>query len=242
MDNGLIIDAVFALVLMLGALFGAKRGLFRSLMGLVTVAAALIGAALLSDLLAEPAAEALMPRAEQSVQEWFGGESGGQGLQSAEADDLPDADAPADGAEEDTNAPLDATGILKRLLRLDSDGKLSDSLRQSAQDAALAAVHSLLLSVARALVFVLCFLLLTLLLRLLTRGLDKLFDLPVLHTLNSLGGGALGLIETALLLFLVCGLAPRLGITIFTDYESGTYLLSFFMNQTPRSAAAALLP
>ena len=166
MDNGLIIDAVFALVLMLGALFGAKRGLFRSLMGLVTVVAALIGAALLSDLLAEPAAEALMPRAEQSVQEWFG-ESGGQGLQSAEADDLPDADAPADGAEEDTNAPLDATGILKRLLRLDSDGKLSDSLHQSAQDAALAAVHSLLLSVARALVFVLCFLLLTLLLRLL---------------------------------------------------------------------------
>lgn len=60
-----------------------------------------------------------------------------------------------------------------------------------------------------------------------------MLDLPVLNALNTIGGGALGLIEGALLLFLVCDVAPKLGIRAFADYE-GTYLLSFFMSHTPR--------
>lgn len=57
--------------------------------------------------------------------------------------------------------------------------------------------------------FVLCFLVLTLLLRLVTGGIDKVLDLPVLNALNTIGGGALGLIEGALLLFLVCDVATE---------------------------------
>ena len=61
------------------------------------------------------------------------------------------------------------------------------------------------------------------------------------NALNTIGGGALGLIEGALLLFLVCDVAPKLGVKAFADYE-GTYLLSFFMSHTPRGLVAALLP
>ena len=240
MNNGLIIDAVFALVLILGAVLGAKRGLFRSLMGLATVVLALIGATLLADALTQPVTDALMPRAEKSVQEWFDTEKRQDETPPAEAAE--EETAGDGGAETADDAPLDVTGLLKRLLRFDLDGAVRDSLRRSAQDAALAAVRSLLESVVRTILFVVGFLALMLVLRLLTRGLDKVFDLPVLHTLNSLGGGALGLIESALLLFLICDLAPKLGVTIFDDYESGTYLLAFFMQQTPRSVAAALLP
>ena len=64
--------------------------------------------------------------------------------------------------------------------------------------------------------------------------------MPVLNTLNTIGGGALGLIESTLLLFLVCDVVPRFGVKAFTEYE-GTYLLSFFMSHTPRSLFAALL-
>lgn len=238
MDNGLIIDAMFALVLILGAVLGARRGLFRSLMALVAVVAALVGASLLADALTEPVTGALMPRAEKSVQEWFDAEK--RQDESLPAETEHGEGAEADGAEAADDAPLDVTGLLKRLLRFDLDGAVRDSLRKQAQSAALAAVRTLLASVVRTLLFVLGFLLLTALLRLLTRGLDKLFDLPVLHTLNSLGGGALGLIESALLLFLVCGLAPKLGVTVFDDYESGSYLLAFFMQQSPRSLAAVL--
>lgn len=234
MNNGLIIDAVFALVLALGVLLGAKRGLVRSLMGLVTVVAALIGAAILSDLLAEPVTEVLLPWAEESVVEWLGGEGA--------------PPAALDGAASESSAPagdaaaIDATGILRGLLRIDKDGALHDSLRALAQEAALAAARSLMGSLVRTVLFLLAFLLLTLLLRLLARGIDKVFSLPVLHTINSLGGALLGLAESALLLFLVCDVAPRLGVTAFSQYEAGTYLLAFFMQQSPRSIAAALLP
>ena len=71
MDNGLIVDLIFALVLVLGVVLGAKRGLFRSFMALAAVLVALIGASLLTDALTGPVTEALMPRAEKSVQEWF---------------------------------------------------------------------------------------------------------------------------------------------------------------------------
>lgn len=226
MNNGLIIDAAFALVLILGVVFGAKRGLVRSLMALVTVVVALIGAAILSDLLAQPVTEALLPQAEQSLTEWF--DERGTAQDTAAADE-----------DEDTAG---ATGLLRRLLRIDFDGALRQSLRSLAEDAALAAVRSLLSSLARALAFLVSFLVLTLLLRLVTRGLDKVFTLPVLHTFNSLGGAAVGLIESALLLFLVCDFAPRLGVTVLAQYEVGTYLLHFFMQQSPRSVAAALLP
>lgn len=227
MNNGLIIDAAFALVLILGAVFGAKRGLVRSLMALVTVVVALVGAAILSDLLAQPVTEALLPQAEQSLTEWFDEREAAQDAAAAE-----DADTDTDGA----------TGLLRRLLRIDFDGALRQSLRSLAEDAALAAVRSLLASLARALAFLVSFLVLTLLLRLVTKGVDKVFALPVLHTFNSLGGAAVGLIESALLLFLVCDVAPRLGVTVLAEYESGTYLLHFFMQQSPRSVAAALLP
>lgn len=124
------------------------------------------------------------------------------------------------------DSPLAVTGLLKKLLRFDFDGAVRQSLRNAARDAALAAVRTLLGSVVRTLVFVLCFLVLTLLLRLVTGGIDKVLDLPVLNALNTIGGGALGLIEGALLLFLVCDVAPKLGVKAFADYE-GTYLLSF---------------
>ena len=183
-----MIDAVFALVLILSVVFGAKRGLFRSFMALAAIVLALIGASLLTDALTEP-----------------------------------------------------VTDMLKKLLRFDFDGAVRQSLRNAARDAALAAVRTLLGSVVRTLVFVLCFLVLTLLLRLVTGGIDKVLDLPVLNALNTIGGGALGLIEGALLLFLVCDVAPKLGVKAFADYE-GTYLLSFFMSHTPRGLVAALLP
>ena len=239
-----MIDAVFALVLMLSVVFGAKRGLFRSFMALAAIVLALIGASLLTDALTEPVTDMLMPRLEKSVEEWFDTES------QTPQGDVPQIEgetpAESDAAQDAENvrqddSPLAVTGLLKKLLRFDFDGAVRQSLRNAARDAALAAVRTLLGSVVRTLVFVLCFLVLTLLLRLVTGGIDKVLDLPVLNALNTIGGGALGLIEGALLLFLVCDVAPKLGVKAFADYE-GTYLLSFFMSHTPRGLVAALLP
>ena len=250
MNNGFMIDAIFALVLVLGVVLGAKRGLFRSFMALAAILVALIGASLLTDALTGPVTEALMPRAEKSVQEWFdaaGRSSQGEApeLEGAEPQDeqpgeSADTASPEPENADDDASPLAVTGLLKNLLHFDLDGAVRRSLRSAAQEAALTAVRTLLGSVVRTIVFLLCFLVLSLLLRLVTAGIDKVLDLPMLNTLNTVGGGLFGLVESALLLFLVCDLAPKLGFKTFTEYE-GSYLLSFFMSHTPRSLCAALL-
>ena len=53
MDNALIIDLVLAAVLAVFALLGARKGLIRSLMALVSVVVALIGATLLTAMFVE---------------------------------------------------------------------------------------------------------------------------------------------------------------------------------------------
>ena len=244
MNNGLMIDAIFALVLVLGVVLGAKRGLFRSFMALAAILVALIGASLLTDALTGPVTEALMPRAEKSVQEWFdtagrSPELEGTELQEEQPGESTDIASPEPENADDAS-PLAVTGLLKNLLHFDLDGAVRRSLRSAAQEAALTAVRLLLGSVVRTIVFLLCFLVLSLLLRLVTEGIDKVLDLPMLNTLNTAGGALFGLVESALLLFLVCDLAPKLGFKTFTEYE-GSYLLSFFMSHTPRSLCAALL-
>ena len=97
MNNGLMIDAVFALVLILSVVFGAKRGLFRSFMALAAIVLALIGASLLTDALTEPVTDMLMPRLEKSVEEWFDTES-----------QTPQGDVPQ--IEGETPAESDASG------------------------------------------------------------------------------------------------------------------------------------
>ena len=246
-----MIDVAFALVLVLGIVFGAKRGLFRSFMALAAILIALIGASLLTDLLTEPVTELLMPRAEKGVEEWFRSwDENAEGEIPQPSEQSPAAEGegssvltePVSVGEEEGEyaSPLAVTGLLKQLLHFDLDGRVRESLRSAARDAALAAVRTLLGSVVRTFVFVLCFLVLSVLLHLVTAGIDKVLDLPVLNALNTIGGGALGLIESTLLLFLVCDVAPRFGVKAFTEYE-GTYLLSFFMSHTPRSLFAALL-
>lgn len=250
MDNGLIVDLIFALVLVLGVVLGAKRGLFRSFMALAAVLVALIGASLLTDALTGPVTEALMPRAEKSVQEWFdaaGRSPSGEApeLEGAEPQDEQPGESADTASPEPENAddasPLAVTGLLKNLLHFDLDGAVRRSLRSAAQEAALTAVRTLLGSVVRTVVFLLCFLVLSLLIRLVIAAVDKVLGLPVLNTLNTAGGALFGLVESALLLFLVCDLAPKLGFKTFTEYE-GTYLLSFFMSHTPRGILSALLP
>ena len=62
MDNALIIDLVLAAVLAVFALLGARKGLIRSLMALVSVVVALIGATLLTAMFVEPVTDLVYPK------------------------------------------------------------------------------------------------------------------------------------------------------------------------------------
>ena len=120
-----MIDAVFALVLILSVVFGAKRGLFRSFMALAAIVLALIGASLLTDALTEPVTDMLMPRLEKSVEEWFDTESqtpqgdvpqieGEAPAESNASGETPNGDAAQDAENVwQDDSPLAVTGLQK---------------------------------------------------------------------------------------------------------------------------------
>ena len=224
MDNALIIDLVLAAVLAVFALLGARKGLIRSLMALVSVVVALIGATLLTAMFVEPVTDLVYPKVEERVLEQF------------------ERDIPSDAlAAEDGDLLGEALDTLKRFgVSDDAIDGVTKSVTDSAVSAAERAAYLLVKTIVQAALFLAFFLALMLLLRLLTHGLDRLFSLPVLAQLNGLGGAALSLMEGALLIFLIVFLAPRLGVTWFADHAAGTHLLAWFLNNTPRSIIASL--
>ena len=227
MDNALIIDLVLAAVLAVFALLGARKGLIRSLMALVSVVVALIGATLLTAMFVEPVTDLVYPRVEEKV------------LAQFERDIPSDALAAEDGDLSDLLG--EALDTLKRFgVSDDAIDGVTKSVTDSAVSAAERAAYLLVKTIVQAALFLAFFLALMLLLRLLTHGLDRLFSLPVLAQLNGLGGAALSLMEGALLIFLIVFLAPRLGVTWFADHAAGTHLLAWFLNNTPRSIIASL--
>ena len=224
-------------VLAVFALLGARKGLIRSLMALVSVVVALIGATLLTAMFVEPVTDLVYPKVEERVLEQFERDIPSDAL-AAE-----DGDLSAGGLLPDELSDLlaEALDTLKRFgVSDDAIDGVTKSVTDSAVSAAERAAYLLVKTIVQAALFLAFFLALMLLLRLLTHGLDRLFSLPVLAQLNGLGGAALSLMEGALLIFLIVFLAPRLGVTWFADHAAGTHLLAWFLNNTPRSIIASL--
>lgn len=228
MDNALIIDLVLAGVLLAFLWRGLRRGLIYSLMGLVSVVLAFIGAMLLTAQFAEPVAERVYPE----VREWAVGY-----LEAQEGAE----EAGGELATQFTDAVGDMLETLRRFGVSDEAVRgVTESMTQSAVSAADRAAYLLVETVVRAAVFLLSFLAVLLVLKLLTRALNELCALPILWHINLFGGAALSLIKGVLLIFLVIYLAPRLGVTWFNDHAEGTRLLAWFVNNTPYSILASL--
>ena len=103
-----------------------------------------------------------------------------------------------------------------------------------------AVVSTVLRSVAYAVVYLVSFLLLLLLLRLLLAPLHLFTKLPVVHGINAVMGGALGLVKGALLLFFAVWLLRRLQIWITPELISQTYILRFFAEHSPMELITSL--
>lgn len=233
MDNALTVDLVLAGILLLGFILGARRGFVRGVMGLVSVILALVGAALLSAQLTEPVTDYVFPRVQERAVAY---------LEERAAPRPASASDTADALSDDLSEAVG--GLLDTLRRFGVSDETIDgvveSVGQSAVGAAERAAYALVESVVHAALYLALFLLLLLACRLLTLALNELCALPLLWQVNLLGGGALSLIKLVLLLFLLVALAPRFGVTWFTDHAEGTRLLAWFVNNTPASILASL--
>ena len=223
MTTPVIIDVIMAVVLIAAVIYGAHRGLFRALAGLAVVIVALVGAAIIANTLAAPAARLVTPLIREQIE---------TKVDEAMARQSQEVQMP----EED----------LLALMGLDEDvrNSLASQTQEKIQDTGvslvMAVVESLAQSILYAALFLVSFVGLTILLKLLIRAMDLVLQLPGLHLVNSLGGAVIGLIEGALVLFLAIWVLRRFGVSFETDTVSATHILRFFATHTPLSALSLL--
>lgn len=230
-----IIDAVVVCILVGFALYGAHRGLFRALAGLLSVVVALVGAGLLAKALAQPAADLLAPAIEKRIEQKVD-----QALSvQSDRQEMPESEAESELSQRVENL-LELMGMDPETVETLS-GRAMEKLQQTGVSLATAVVESLMYSVLYGILFILSFFALLLALRLLARAFDLVLKLPVLHGLNSIGGAAVGLLEAGVLLFLAVWVARRLGVSFETELVDATHILRFFTANTPLGVLSFLL-
>lgn len=237
MTTPVIIDAVVVVILVGFAVYGACRGLLRSVASLVIVIVALVGAGMIASTFAPPVAKLVTPVIESYI-----GERVQRAMEESELQ-LPEE------IPEDLQLPeLDGEQLEAVLTLLGLDAQSRAALTEKAQEAvkatgasvASAVVESLAQSFIYGILYILAFLLLLLLLHILLGAMDLVMKLPGLHMLNMLGGGLFGLAEGALLLFLAVWIARKLGVSFETAALAEAHILHIFTNNTPLSVLSFL--
>ena len=195
--------------------------------------AALVGAAVIANALAAPAARLVTPLIGDGIEARV---DAALDLQSQTVQ-MPEADVDEDFEIRDLLALMG----LDEDVREDLAGQARDKIRDTGVSLAMAVVESVAESILYAVLFLVSFVGLTVLLKLVSRALDLVTRLPGIHGLNALGGAAIGLAEGALLLFLAVWLLRRFGVSFETDTVSATHILRFFTTHTPLSALLSFL-
>ena len=236
MNTPVIIDIVVAAVLLGFAAWGAHRGLFRTAAGLVIVVAALVGAGIVANTLTPMASMALQPVIEKHVESRIDKALSGEGSVRAQEPSL---------NREKQDAGSMSLDDLLDLLGIDADAaehiseKAKEQMRDTGADILTAVIQSVAESILHAVLFLLSFVVILVALKLAARVLDLALKLPGLHAANALGGAA-GLVEGVLAMFLAVWVMRRLGVSFDTAAVEETYLLSFFTTHTPLSALSFL--
>ena len=226
MDNALIIDGVLLAALIIGALIGAKRGLFKSLMGLVVVAVALVGSVFLANQLTEPITNMIAPKAEDEIVKRFSDE---WDQSSGDYDEL-GALLEKYGVSADLRAkifePFYSSASVAAL-------NVKESATNTFRNAISATVRATVSGAVRAVLTLVLYIVLLVVLRLLVNLIDSIFSRTAVGTVNALGGAALGLVEAALLLYAAVYIGAHLGVKVITEHANDTYLLPIFLNHSP---------
>lgn len=189
--NPILLDLVIAAVILLSALMGRKKGFVLSLCGLLALFVALIGAAVLTGMLAPHLTTLALPFVENYLTELV--QTHMSGLY-----------AEAEGA---VHATLDQ--LLSLMEQSDTLSVLSAAVTEAVERGALEISGDALRSVARYLaeqltrivLFPIFFALIMLAWTALSHVLDLAFRLPGLNFLNRMGGLLLGLVRGLLLVF-----------------------------------------
>lgn len=259
MQTAVIIDCIVAAVLLGFLIYGAWRGLFRAVAGLLMVILALTGAMFVARELTPIATNLLRPVIEntvtQRVDDAMNGSAPSQGGEETVVPVQPEISPPSSEASSpsgsasaaDSSGALGDSGAQTRLqagellklmgwddiLTKSLSDRAEEKVRDTGVSLAMAVVDSVMESFVYMVLFALSFAVLSLLLHLVARALDIAMKLPGVHLLNGLGGAVVGLIQGVLLIFLAIWLLRCLRVSFDTEIVAQTRLLSFFTSHSP---------
>ena len=195
----ILFDIAIAAILLLFLWQGYKKGFVLTLCGFLAVFVAFIGATLISNALAKPVAQAIVPMIESGIHDTLT-----QSIQET----APDASAPVLPEE------LPLSDILEALQDSPIFHSLAEAFQQAvdegvetvATSAAQALAEYIAIQIARTVLFILAFAAVLVAWFFLSHALDLAFKLPVLSTLNHWAGAGVGLIKGGLILFIAAWL------------------------------------
>lgn len=222
MTISLSFDIAIAAILLLCLIVGGVRGFIRSLLSVVILAVALLGSAVLANVLADPVSGWVTPRVEQYMLDR---------LTDGRSDEAISAAAASDNAALAKLVDFDAiTGIAKKAM---------DNAIETGKNMLEGAVTGMVRSLVYGVLFLVSFLVLTLLLRLVTSPLRLAERTPVLGTLNRLAGAALGLCLGLLAMFAAASVVQWTGLVDAATLRD-THLLKYFTQHSPMDLIAML--
>lgn len=222
MTISLSFDIAIAAILLLCLIVGGVRGFIRSLLSVVILAVALLGSAVLANVLADPVSGWVTPRVEQYMLDR---------LTDGRSDEAISAAAASDNAALAKLVDFDAiTGIAKKAM---------DNAIETGKNMLEGAVTGMVRSLVYGVLFLVSFLVLTLLLRLVTSPLRLAERTPVLGTLNRLAGAALGLCLGLLAMFTAASVVQWTGLVDAATLRD-THLLKYFTQHSPMDLIAML--
>ena len=224
----LIFDLAILAILALFFWRGYARGLVLTLCSLLAVFVALIGASFLSNALAEPVAKAIEPIVASQIHDTVTSY-----YQRSPAENT--------SAEEDWLAQLPLEELLEPLKDSKFFQGFAETFQKAVDDkaadivthAAQALAHFVAVQIARIVIFAIAFFAVLIAWFFFSHTLDLVAHLPVLYTANRWGGGIVGLVKGALVVFIAVWLL-RDGY-IPPEAVEQTYLLKFFCTVSPLS-------
>ena len=228
----IVYDVIIAAVLLFFVWLGYRKGLVLTLCSLLAVFVALIGASFLSDVLAEPVAKAIEPAIVRSIHSTVTSYY---------------QRSPAETSSEDEEAwlaQLPLEEVLEPLRESRFFQGFADAFRQAVDEraselithAARELAHYVAVQLARTVIFAVAFFAILIAWWFLSHTLDLVARLPVLSTVNAWGGGAVGLVKGALIVFIAVWLLrdsyiprPALEHTWLLKYFATVNPLAFFL-------------
>ena len=228
--NYIFYDVIIAAILLFFLWRGYVKGFVLTLCSLLAVFVALIGASILSNVLAEPVAKAIEPVVSSSIHDTV----------TSYYQHAPEVGA-ASQDEADWLAQLPIDELLEPLRESKAFQGFADAFQKAVDDgvddaaahAAQALAHFAAVQIARTVIFAIAFFAVLIAWFFFSHTLDLVAKLPVLSTVNAWGGGAVGLVKGALIVFIAVWLLRDSYIP--QEAVEQTRLLKFFCTVSPLS-------